>query len=45
MAPGLFRRVSDGVKLTDLVVVNELEPFAFGAPLRRCAPRGKASDA
>jgi hypothetical protein len=39
MAPGLFRRVTDGVKLTELVAVNELEPFVFGAPLARFAPR------
>ncbi len=39
MAPGLFRRVSDGVKLTELVAVNELEPFVFGEPLRRFALR------
>ena len=35
MAPGLFRRVTDGVKLTELVAVIELEPFVFGAPLAR----------
>lgn len=39
MAPGLFRRVSDGLKLTEIVAVNELEPFAFGEPLRRFARR------
>jgi len=39
MAPGLFRRVSDGVKLTELVAVNELEPFVFGQPLGRFALR------
>jgi hypothetical protein len=44
MAPGLFRRVTDGVKLTELVGVNELEPFVFGAPLRRFALRRKTSD-
>jgi hypothetical protein len=45
MAPGLFRRVSDGVKLTELVAVNELEPFVFGEPLRRFAPRREGSGA
>ena len=39
MAPGLFRRVTDGVKLTQLVAVNELEPFVFGEPLRPFALR------
>jgi hypothetical protein len=39
MAPGLFRRVTDGVQLTELVAVNELEPYQFGAPLARFAPR------
>lgn len=34
MSPGLFRRVTDGVKLHDLVGARELEPFAFGEPLR-----------
>jgi hypothetical protein len=33
MSPGLFRRVTDGVKLPELVAVNELEPIVFGAPL------------
>jgi hypothetical protein len=45
MAPGLFRRVTDGVKLTELVAVNELEPFVFGEPLRRFAPRRESSGA
>lgn len=39
MAPGLFRRVSDGVKLTELLAVNELEPSVFGQPLRRLSRR------
>jgi hypothetical protein len=39
MAPGLFRRVTDGAALTQLVAVNELEPFVFGQPLRRFVPR------
>lgn len=45
MAPGLFRRVSDGVKFTELVAVKELEPFVFGEPLRRFAPRRETSGA
>jgi hypothetical protein len=39
MAPGLFRRVTDAAKLTDIVAVNELEPFVFGAPLPTFAAR------
>lgn len=39
MSPGLFRRVSDGVKLPELLSIGELEPSAFGKPLARFAPR------
>ena len=39
MSPGLFRRVSDGAKLPELVNVGELEPSAFGEPLASFAPR------
>jgi hypothetical protein len=41
MSPGLFRRVTDGVKLPELVAVQELEPMVFGAPLARFALRGQ----
>jgi hypothetical protein len=37
MSPGLFRRVTDGVKLPEVISVQELEPFEFGAPLARFA--------
>lgn len=33
MSPGLFRRVTDGVKLPQLVDVAELQPSVFGQPL------------
>lgn len=39
MAPGLFRRVTDGVKLTEIVAANELEPFVFANPLGTFALR------
>ena len=39
MSPGLFRRVTDGVKLTELLAVNELEPSVFGHSLPRFARR------
>jgi hypothetical protein len=42
MSPGLFRRVTDGVKLPDLVAVKELEPILFGAPLARFTLRESA---
>ena len=39
MSPGLFRRVTDGAKLPELVNIGELEPSVFGKPLARFAPR------
>jgi hypothetical protein len=39
MSPGLFRRVTDGEKLPELVAVDELGPSVFGQPPPRFALR------
>jgi hypothetical protein len=45
MSPGLFRRLSDGVKLHELVGLAELHPSEFGKPLpsfaRQAATTGR----